>query len=192
MTSYTAQEIVGWLNEMAQGRLHLDHDNIGLAASTLGLIHPSVPAPALPPGFLSPHFTLAEFVHSDTANAQGIDNCPSAAVVEKLTVLACLMEEVRTICGSHPVIISSGYRCRALNAAIGGAEPSAHEFGCACDFTIPAYGSAHAVFEKLKPLVKQLGVDQLIDERGGGAAWVHIAKPIPPRQEPRHQCFALG
>jgi hypothetical protein len=40
---------------------------------------PKAHAP-LPPGYLTPHFTLKEMIASDTADAQGIENWPDDGV----------------------------------------------------------------------------------------------------------------
>ena len=48
---------------------------------------------------LTPHFTLEEMLHSDTANAQHIDNTPDFEIVARLTQLALVMEKVRSMCG---------------------------------------------------------------------------------------------
>jgi hypothetical protein len=67
-----------------------------------------------------------------TAETKRIDNTPDQAAVGQLTQLARVtLEGIRKICGGHPVIVSSGYRCRELNEAVGGASNSAHLYGCA-------------------------------------------------------------
>ena len=74
---------------------------------------------------LSPHFTLAEFTYSQTASRQGLDNTPTPEARAHLDRLAYVMEEVRSICDSYPVQITSGYRSPAVNAACGGSSTSA-------------------------------------------------------------------
>ena len=69
---------------------------------------------------LSPHFTLDELTYSDTANSSGIDNTPDPQSRSNLARVAQVMEQVRQMLGNHPVLISSGYRCYAVNAAVGG------------------------------------------------------------------------
>jgi len=142
----------------------------------------------VPDDHLSPHFTLAEFIASDTAAMQGIDNTPDEAALEQLEATAELMELVRAQCGGNPVLISSGYRCPALNSAVGGASNSAHLYGCAADFTIPAFGSVLDVCNAIGPFLVEWNVDQLIYEN---AAWVHIGRAIPP-SEPRAQCLTIN
>ena len=141
---------------------------------------------------LTPHFSLEEMLHSDTANAQGIDNSPDFEIVARLTQLVLCLERVRSLCGGFPVYVSSGYRCTQLNAAVGGVPDSAHLYGCAADFTIPDFGDVDAVCHFLVPHLTELWVDQLINESGGGARWVHLGLAVPPWKAPRHQCFTSG
>ena len=118
---------------------------------------------------LSDHFTLDEFTASQTATRQGIKNTPSTAVVENLRMLAALLEQVRTLLGSHSIHISSGYRCLALNRHIGSNDTSAHVRGYAADFTCPAFGTPLEVAKEIAE--SNLKFDQLIYE----GTWVHIS-----------------
>jgi hypothetical protein len=142
--------------------------------------------PPLAKFHLTPHFTLAELTRSDTAQAQGIDNTPDADEVDELGETALLLEKVRTLCGNHPVVVSSGFRCPELNAAVGGASNSAHLYGCAADFTVPGFGSVLDVCHAIRPHLAAWGVDQLIYENG----WVHIGRAIPPSTA-RAQCLTI-
>jgi zinc D-Ala-D-Ala carboxypeptidase len=143
--------------------------------------------PRLPPGHLTPHFTLAEMIASDTADAEGIENLPDADEVDELGETALLLEKVRALCGGQPVLISSGFRCPELNAAVGGAANSAHLYGCAADFIIPDFGSPLDVCHAIEPHLNEWGVDQLIYEM----TWVHIGRAIPPTT-PRAQCLTIN
>lgn len=137
---------------------------------------------------LSPHFSLEEYIHSDTATAEGIINAPDWDVLVQMCLHANnTMEGIRTICGGNPVIITSGFRCGDLNEAVGGAENSAHLFGAAADFTIPAFGSVRAICEAVAPYMKELQIDQLINEYG---SWVHVGRAVFG-QEPRYQYFSV-
>lgn len=133
---------------------------------------------------LTPHFTLNELIRSATAARLGIDNTPCAAVLIQLQRLADMIELVRRELGHVPILISSGYRCAALNKAVGGATNSAHMTGCAVDFTAPAFGPPKHIFQRLAK--STLPFDQLIDENNHGSAWVHMGiaaeKAIPRRQ----------
>ena len=118
---------------------------------------------------LSLNFALDELTASQTATRQGIKNTPSAAVVENLRMLAALLEQVRTLLGSHSIHISSGYRSLALNRYIGSNDTSAHIRGYAADFTCPAFGTPIEVAKKIAE--SNLKFDQLIYE----GTWVHIS-----------------
>jgi hypothetical protein len=147
----------------------------------------------MPTIHLSPHFTLDELIASDTADAKGIDNSPDWDEVERLHQLAQhTLEKIRTLCGNHPVIVSSGFRCEQLNQAIGGASNSAHLYGCAADFTIPEFGSVDDICHALMDHLVDLEIDQLIDEAGGGARWVHVGRAIPPSTDPRYECLTIA
>ena len=79
---------------------------------------------------LTPHFSLAEFVRSATAQANGIDNSlnPSVkadqAVIRNLKTLSENILEPLRDHACQPIVISSGYRCPALNNAVGGSKTS--------------------------------------------------------------------
>ena len=118
---------------------------------------------------LSDHFSQDELTASQTATRQGIKNTPSATVVENLRMLAALLEQVRTLLGSHSIHISSGYRCLALNRHIGSNDTSAHVRGYAADFTCPAFGTPLEVAKEIAE--SNLKFDQLIYE----GTWVHIS-----------------
>ena len=190
-SSISLDQVEIWLRAIVKGVVDLSRDNEAMAAATLGYLAAvqAEPAAVLEPGNLSPHFTLAEFVASDTAAMNGIDNTPDEVIVDRLTDLANdTMEGVRAICGNQPVMISSGYRCPELNAAVGGASNSAHLYGCGCDFTIPAFGTPLDVCRAIEPHLAELGIDQLIHEN---ASWVHIGRAIPPSTTPRMQCLTI-
>lgn len=131
---------------------------------------------------LSPHFTLAEFVVSDTAARRGIENDPPADLLHALKRTAQGLEAVRVRLGGAPIIISSGYRCPALNAAVGGQPSSQHTRGEAADFIAPRFGSPTEVAAALRDSV--VDYDQLILEFG---RWVHISFS----QAPRHQALVI-
>lgn len=119
---------------------------------------------------LSPHFSLEEMMASQVAARCGIDNTPTPDIVTALTETARLLEEVRQLLGSMPLLVSSGYRCPALNEKAGGAVHSAHMRGEAADFICPSYGSPFEVCQAIADT--DIEFDQLILEFG---QWTHIA-----------------
>ena len=121
---------------------------------------------------LTEHFSMSELTHSDTAERFGIDNNPTVEIAENLTWLAENLEKVRELL-ALPMRISSGYRCKELNAQIGGASNSAHMSGLAADFTCPEFGTPNTICHYLLRNSDRLQWDQLIQE----GSWVHIAFP---------------
>lgn len=116
--------------------------------------------------WLSPHFSLEEM----TATQQrGLDNRPPASVLKRLKATVLVLEEVRTLLGNAPMVITSGYRSPAVNRAVGGSPTSAHMRGEAADFICPRFGSPLAVCRAIA--ASDLRFDQLIEEAG---AWVHL------------------
>lgn len=85
---------------------------------------------------ISKNFTLEEFTHSETAQRLKIDN---ALGTEQIINLCALVHHVLQPLRDHygqPVKISSGYRCPALNNAVGGVSRSQHMRGQAADIKI--------------------------------------------------------
>lgn len=128
---------------------------------------------------LTLHFTLEELTRSVTASRLGIDNTPSADITARLIRLAAdVLQPLREAFG-RPIIVSSGYRCSALNKAVGGAVNSQHLSGEAADIhtlsDIPEDNKA--LFATAVCLVRdgRIKVGQLIDEKGYN--WIHISLP---------------
>lgn len=122
----------------------------------------------------SQHFTLEEFVRSDKAARKGIDNTPPDSVIKELERVAEVMESVRSLLG-HPIIITSGYRCSALNKEVGSKPSSLHVQGLACDFICPDYGSPIEICKAIQ--ASQIEFDKCILEFYNpttGDGWVHI------------------
>lgn len=124
---------------------------------------------------LSPNFELAEFVVSREAAARGIDNTPPPAVVENLKSLALALDQLRgVVLKGAPILITSGYRCTRLNAAVGGSPNSAHMQGLAADFIAPHFGTPAEICQAI--VRHDVKFDQLIYEH----TWVHFAIAARP------------
>ncbi len=95
------------------------------------------------------YFSIAELTASATAERLAIDNTPPRAARKMLTILVeQLLDPIRRHYGA-PIIVTSGYRCPALNTAVGGVANSHHIMGCAADIkgtetpsNLPLYGEA--------------------------------------------------
>jgi zinc D-Ala-D-Ala carboxypeptidase len=122
---------------------------------------------------LTAHFTLEEFTDSQTAARKGLKNVPGENSQARANIqrTAEVMEQVRSILGNKPILVSSGYRSPQVNTAVGGAKSSAHVHGLAVDFSCPGFGTPLQICKALEPHMKSLGIDQLIHEYN---TWVHL------------------
>ena len=123
---------------------------------------------------LTTNFSLEELTHSEVAERKGIDNRPNEAIIENLRKLANGLELVRALLGG-PILVSSGFRCPALNQLIGGAARSQHMEGLAADFICPAAGVPAEICRKIA--ASAIPFDQLIYEY----TWCHISFADSPR-----------
>lgn len=129
--------------------------------------------------FLSRNFTLEEFYKSDIAIDKKINNKIPLELMDNIDFTASGLERVRAFLYDNQIKINSGYRCPALNEAVGGSKNSQHILGQAVDFVCPNFGMSRDVFEFLKTPIKILGIDQLIREK----SWVHISFTKNPRYQ---------
>lgn len=126
---------------------------------------------------LSPNFTLAEMLESQTARRKGISEqfTPSPEVINSLRALCKnILQPLRDEIGG-PIKVSSGYRTPRLNRAIGGARNSQHMVGEAADIQGLNGLTNRQLFNKIKQM--NLPFDQLIWEFGNdqNPAWVHVS-----------------
>ena len=121
---------------------------------------------------LTKNFKLVEFEKSDTAQRKGIDNSIPADLIPNLKALCeNVLQPLRDAVGV-PVKISSGYRCPALNKAVGGSASSQHMRGEAADIVIPDKKTGLQWFEWMRT---HLTYNQLIWETNSkGGSWIHV------------------
>ena len=125
------------------------------------------------------YFTIDELTRSSKAQKLGIDNTPPAAILAKLqTLITQCLDPIRRIYG-RPIIVSSGYRCPALNKAVGGSGTSQHMEGEAADLVPASGGSLKGIF---RAAVQFGNFDQLIIEHSGRSKWVHVSYTSAPRR----------
>ena len=130
---------------------------------------------------LSKNFTLEELTFSITANNHGINNAPNAEVKAALKRLAVeVLQPIRDAWG-QPIVVTSGYRCPKLNAAVGGVKGSQHLLGQAADIKAANPADNGKLFACIHDLVKsgKLKVGQLIWEYGTKTRpnWIHVSLP---------------
>ena len=127
---------------------------------------------------MTPHFTLAELTHTDH---RSLDNTPNAQELANLQRLAEFLEVVKTTLGGKAVMISSAFRSKAVNDAVGSKDTSQHRQGLACDFKVPGM-IPDAVVKTI--IAANLPFDQIIREFSdpvAGGGWTHISIADRPR-----------
>lgn len=136
---------------------------------------------------MAKYFTFSEFTKSSTAKKLGIDNTPTDEyiqdnIIELMRVLDGVREAWTVKCkkeywGNPSIIVNSGYRCDALNDAIGGSKTSAHSIGAAADIE-PANGKNREFLRFIEQylLDNHIPFDQLVNEKpvNGVPSWIHI------------------
>ena len=134
---------------------------------------------------LSEHLDLSEVTRSESAKRKGISNMPTAEHIANFKLLAeKIFEPIR----NHfrcPIMISSGYRSKELNAAIGGSATSEHCSGEAIDIDMD--GTPHGVTNKMvfDYIKDNLDFNQLIFEFGDAKNpdWVHVSYKANGKQK---------
>ena len=131
------------------------------------------------------YFRLEHLIASDTAKRKNINNLPgadgrikSSTVINNLTLL---MENVGDkIYEKYPkMVISSGFRCYALNRAIKGSTTSEHSYGKAIDLQVPGTNTS-VVFNWIKnniPTWNQMiwEFPEAESSPPGRGSWIHIS-----------------
>ncbi len=108
-----------------------------------------------------------------------MDVQPGSLIFDNLVRLCeSVLQPMRDELG--PTYISSGYRPRALNLAIGGSDTSVHPYGLAADISVSGMTSYQVALWFAQ---SDVVFDQCINEFG---RWVHIGiahESVPPRRE---------
>lgn len=108
------------------------------------------------------YFKIEEMTKSETASKKGIDNefpsigimCNAFKVLEILDLVRAYMDK--------PIFINSGYRCKELNKAVGGAENSYHTKGMAADFRTNSKEDIPRMYSFLQKNIKRFNIQELI------------------------------
>lgn len=129
---------------------------------------------------LTEHFTLEEMTRSATASRLHIDNKPNETIIEHLHYLCSKVLEPARREACTPFLITSGYRCPALNKAVGGKNNSYHLQGFAAD--IAAHNIREA-FALARIILKQPACDLVIVETQKGNVWLHVQTSVNPRRQ---------
>lgn len=129
---------------------------------------------------------MEELYASATATAKGINNKPSVQQMINLVYLCAYVLEPLRVAMNEPIKIGSGFRCQALNKAVGGVYNSQHMKGQAADLCID--GDIQKGRKWFNFIKNHLPFDQLIWEHNSkGTYWVHVSFVYPDFGKNRHK-----
>ena len=126
-------------------------------------------------------YVEADFIHSDTAIANHIDNTvkddTTRANLQTLHTLLWTIAQMLNI----QISMDCAFRCTELNNKVGGVPSSEHRLGKAAD-CVPVGMTVTEFFEALQQIAKDGNVvfGQVISEKG---RWVHISTTNPHKNE---------
>lgn len=110
-------------------------------------------------------------IKSNTAKAKGLDNIPTWDEIDNLKkLIETILDPLRELWGG-PITVTSGYRSKELNKAVGGVSNSHHTLGCAADITVGSISKNKKLLKLL--LNSNLQWTQVISEKG--CRWLHIS-----------------
>lgn len=138
---------------------------------------------------MTEHFSIAEYERSDTARRHGWDNRIPPGMLGNAARTLDMLERIRKLLWAEkgfecPMHITSGYRCLAVNRAVGSSDGSAHNVALAADWIAPDFGTPTEICRVLAEHLDTLAIGQLINEfpSGDGQGWVHTGVEIPERE----------
>jgi hypothetical protein len=129
---------------------------------------------------LSDHFELQEFTKTSYTEFQTAQDEEVKPYISTLKMLCLyILEPVRLFYGK-PVVISSGFRGKTLNAKIGGVANSQHCSGQAADFTVKGIPNED-IIKDINNGKLSIYFGQCIHETINGKDWIHISLGYPYR-----------
>ena len=132
-------------------------------------------------GDISKNFSFKEFEASNIAASEGIKNVITSEEVKHsiAELVSHVLQPLRDLLGA-PLHINSGYRCKALNARVGGVATSQHCKGEAADISSPYF---QPIDIARRIVAEQLPYDQLIIY----PTFVHVSHKGKWSAKQRHQ-----
>lgn len=138
--------------------------------------------------YITQHFKYSELNHSGYAAKHGIRNVAEGYAKENQEWLAIVLEMIR----GHfnvPMKITSGFRTKKVNKAVGGSPTSSHVHGSAADVVFAdVLSNKNAQRQRAMEVAKYLDdIGLLYDQIIWYPSWIHIGMRF--RGTPRRQLF---
>lgn len=125
---------------------------------------------------VSKYISYKEATYSTTADRLGFSNDPDEDTLSRMVHVATEVFDKVRAWADEPILVTSFFRGKQLNKAIGGSVTSQHYTGNAIDFQKTANGKKTNA-ELFEYIAKNLDFDQLIWEHGDDnePKWVHVS-----------------
>lgn len=117
----------------------------------------------------SRHFRWHEFLRLPQWGIYTFPTTP--AIVANIQRTAWKLDEIRSILGDKPIMLTSGFRPYIYNNLIGGAPKSLHTAGLAADFYVEGM-TVHKVHSLLYPRLEDLNI--CMENISETPTWTHI------------------
>ena len=129
---------------------------------------------------ISENINYSEAIKSQSAERLGLNNTPTAIELVNMRRVAKVFEQIRRdVCENKPLFVSSFFRSKDVNSAIGGSTSSQHCKGEAMDIDADVFGhgSNKEIFDYIR---ENIEFDQLISEFGteDSPAWIHVSLKV--------------
>ena len=141
---------------------------------------------------ITKHFSVWEFEHSSYAQQRGISNkIPESMKANVRHLCTTILEPLRAY-AKEPVIITSGYRCPAVNnsSEVGGAPNSQHMYGQAADIRCRD-GDKKKLWAWYIWIIENCRFDQIIWEKHGNSRWIHVSVCLDDSQNRQNVPFPI-
>lgn len=128
---------------------------------------------------ISEHISYVEGVYSKLADQLNIKNIPNATQLLNMIAVANEVFEPMRRHFNVPIYISSFFRCKELNLALGGSSTSDHMRGKAIDVDAKYYGRINNkhIFNYIRNNLKfdQLIAEVVNEDENKDIGWVHFS-----------------
>lgn len=99
------------------------------------------------------YFSFDELTHTDTGICNSIPIAETNPILHNLVILRTVLNVIRGLVG-RPIVVTSAFRSREVNAAVGGVPTSNHCLGRAADIAYDS-GACSDLYKICKQLYNQ-------------------------------------
>ena len=126
---------------------------------------------------ITEHFTFNEMTNTSHKDLLPQNRAEGVGSLQNICAVCSELEKVRAFT-AKPIRITSGFRCKALNDRVGGAETSDHLDGSAADFVPVGFKDPHGLRAIFDWCLENVDFSEIVYEcPTGRKPWIHLARP---------------